>query len=136
MTISSIRKIEPIFTYEEFMLALCVWREGRGEPFLGQQYIAQVIRNRAADKNRWPNNIVDVILQPYQFSAFNPEDPNATKFPKNTDPSWRKCCTAILPVPEVENDGANHYHVVGAKVTWDKNPKWSKVIGNHVFFRL
>lgn len=128
--------LDPKFTYEEFMLALCVWREGRGEPFEGKQFIAQTIRNRAKDKKRWPNDIVRVILQPKQFSSFNYDDPQTQKFPFPADKTWDECYRAITEMPEIAETGVNHYHVIGLKKKWDINPKWTKTIGNHIFFKL
>ncbi len=58
-------------TYAEWMTALCIWREARGETFFGKVAVAEVIRNRAATKGRWPNSVVEVILQPWQFRSFN-----------------------------------------------------------------
>ena len=63
-----------------FILALAVWREARGETPVGKLLVAQTIENRVQDR-RWPATYEDVITQPWQFSAFNKGDPNATLFP-------------------------------------------------------
>jgi hypothetical protein len=60
--------------YPLFMTAIAVWREARGEPIEGKKAVAAVIRNRA----RLRNEALDaIVLQPYQFSSFNANDPEA-----------------------------------------------------------
>ena len=86
---------DPILLLRRFILAVCVWREARGETPKGKRLVAQTIENRVQDK-RWPETYVEVITQPLQFSAFNKTDPNALKFPMETDPSWPECVRAAL----------------------------------------
>jgi N-acetylmuramoyl-L-alanine amidase len=89
--------------YEELtqsdLMKLCVWREARGEGLLGKRGVAHVIINRAADPCWWGHDIVSVILKPWQFSSFNPGDPNSRKWPEDTDPTFLDCsgvCNAVL----------------------------------------
>ena len=96
-----------------FMLALCVWREARGESPAGKALVAAVIINRSTDPaKRWPRTIQGVVCQPKQFSSFNVGDPNATLYPKESDASWvesveaaQKAISANPPLTR-----ANHYH--------------------------
>lgn len=75
--------------YDLFLMALCVWREARGESMEGKRAVAWVIRNRADKPSWWGGpSIASVVLHPYQFSSFNHNDPNASKFPQPADPSW------------------------------------------------
>lgn len=121
---------------DRFMLGLCVWREARGESFEGKRLVAQVIKNRRLDA-RWPNSYSGVITQPWQFSSFNPGDPNAALYPKAEDPSWAE---SLRAVDDVLNGGAfteaNHYH------TQDVHPRWANPmmvterVGRHVFYKL
>lgn len=56
-------------TSEEMeLLARAIYSEARGEPFKGQVAIAAVILNRVRHPF-FPDNINDVIFQPWQFSA-------------------------------------------------------------------
>src|SRR6185436_2087066 len=108
----------PIALLDRFLLALCVWREARGETLLGKRLVAQVIVNRSRDR-RWPNTIEGVILQPWQFSSFNKNDPNAVLFPAHTDTSWPDCVIAADDVMTGSPiSPANHYHVVGLDPAW------------------
>lgn len=120
-----------------FVLALAVWREARGESNRGKRLVAQVIRNRVDDR-RWPDTYVGVITQPWQFSAFNRNDPNATLFPKETDAAWADCVAAadaILTAAQPISD-ANHYHTVDVSPAWKHPDREVAREGSHVFYRL
>ena len=120
-----------------FMLALCIWREARGESLHGKRLVAQVIVNRMHDP-RWPSSIVGVVTQRKQFSCFNPGDPNALLFPAETDRAWMDCVTAaddVLSGPETFTD-ANHYHTTGVAPAWADPRNIVAREGAHVFYRL
>lgn len=123
-------------SYDRILLALCVWREARGESSEGKRAVAWVIRNRVRDP-RWPNRVGDVVLQPRQFSAFNSDDPNASKLPKPSAKDWLECCEAAdsdLPDP---TGGATNYHAAdGQSRDWAQEDKFTVQIGQHRFFKL
>lgn len=75
--------------YEFILLALCIWREARGENLLTKEAVAWSIRNRVQKPGWWGTGWAGIILQPYQYSSFNRTDPNATKLPIPADPSWQ-----------------------------------------------
>lgn len=122
---------------ENELLALCVWREARGESFEAQRAVAHVIRNRAADEKRWPDSIRGVILQPWQFSSFNAKDPNVSKYPDESDKSWDSCKRAVASTLPDPTNGANHYFDDSIKA-----PKWADprcitaVIDSFSFYKL
>lgn len=120
-----------------FILALCVWREARGESFVGKMLVAQVIENRVTDR-RWPDNYEDAILQPWQFSSFNPSDPNVQKFPREDDQTWPDCVGAADEVLSNSEpiSSANHYHVIGLHPAWANPDKVVATEGHHVFYHL
>ena len=120
-----------------FMLALCIWREARGESMRGKRLVGQVIANRVTDP-RWPDDYVGVITQPWQFSAFNKGDPNALKFPSETDPAWPACVEAARMVLEADEPftDANHYHTTGVSPTWKNDAKVVAREGGHIFYAL
>ena len=75
--------------YDLFLMALCIWREARGESIDVKRAVGWVIRNRADHPGWWGGpSIVSVVLHPWQFSSFNRNDPNSVKFPTPSDPSW------------------------------------------------
>ena len=122
---------------ERFAVALCVWREARGESLWGKRLVAQVIENRIKDQ-RWPDTYVGVITQPSQFSSFSPADPNAVLFPTETDPAWPSCVAAADAVMQAADPftHANHYCTIGVHPPWRDDTKMSDREGAHVFFTL
>lgn len=127
----------PVAMLNRFMLALCVWREARGETPRGRRLVATVIHNRVADR-RWPKDYVAVIEQPKQFSSFNADDPEVTKFPRVDDAQWADCVAAADDTFAAATPltTANHYHVVGLSPTWRDDAKVVATEGHHVFYCL
>lgn len=120
-----------------FALALCVYREARGESQLGKLLVAQTIENRVIDK-RWPDTYIGVITQPLQFSAFNKADPNVTVFPKEDETVWMDCVAvadAVIAAP-TPFTFANHYHVKGLNPPWADDRRIVATEGQHVFYQL
>jgi len=124
-----------------YLLALCLWREARGESFEGKAAVADVILNRVADP-RWPDSTVGVITQRWQFSAFNANDPNVTKFPDpaSNPAEWSAFVECFQVADQKLKEGpaiqADHYHTTSMQPF----PKWTRrmrrvgVKGNHVFY--
>lgn len=129
--------MDPITLLRRFVLALCVYREARGESPRGKRLVAQVIENRVQDK-RWPDTYVSVVTQPWQFSSFNAADPNVSKFPSETDPAWPECvraADAVLESAEPFTD-ANHYHTDAVSPAWKDETKIVAREQHHVFYHL
>lgn len=128
---------DPRVLLNRFMLALACWREARGESSHGKRLVCATIRNRVED-GRWPNTYSGVILQPLQFSSFNPNDPNAVKFPSETDASWASCVAAADAIldADVPPTIANHYCVRTLYPKWRDDTKLVASEGAHVFFHL
>ena len=83
--------------YPLFLLALCTWRESRGDSAPNAQLgVAYSIRNRTLSPRWWGHDWISVILCREQYSSFNPGDPNATKFPSGSDSSWAMCYQAAV----------------------------------------
>jgi hypothetical protein len=91
-------QVSLIDDYGNFMMALCVWREARGESRAAKQGVAWVIRNRFADGAAM-RGIEDVVLAPHQFSSMSVTDPNSWKFPRRSQPqdwqAWIECCDVV-----------------------------------------
>lgn len=112
--------------YEQWLACIALWREARGQSLAAMRAIWWVIQNRATDPaKRWPRTIAAVILQPFQFSSFNHDDPNATKFPSPGNPAdWQAFLNAQAAVSAPGDDptsGANSYESEPP----DKLPKWA-----------
>ena len=139
--------------YDQFMLALCLWREARGRSREELVAILKVIFNRRNDPGyRWPRDLVKVILQPKQFSSFNVGDPNATKFPVPPNagtwasPDWKawELCMDVVEQHNVNPPsdltfGANHYESFPPGVTlpqWAAPDKMTTTLGPFRFYKL
>jgi N-acetylmuramoyl-L-alanine amidase len=98
---------------DEQLVALCIWREARGELMTGKLAVGCVIRNRVAKPGWWGHDWRSVILKPFQFSSFNANDPNADKWPEDDDPSWLASWQAAQDVmgnyPDVTNGSTLYY---------------------------
>lgn len=104
------------------LMALCIWREARGESPDGQLGVGHVIQNRAKKGGWWGHDIHSVVLKPWQFSSFNAGDPNSTRWPDDESGSWTNClsaATAVIvgKVADITN-GATHYFDVS--IPWPK----------------
>lgn len=108
-------------------LALTVYYEARGEPEIGQFGIAEVVMNRANERNL---NICQVIKQPKQFSWLNTWN---HKIPSGQD--WDKS----VNIAETVLNGKTTKYTNGALFFRHKSIKGrvasSIVIGNHKFYK-
>lgn len=137
-------------SYDEWLAALCIWREARGESLAAKTGVWHVIQNRTADEQRrWPRTIAGVILQHAQFSSFLQSDPNCVRFPIQPMPpqtasadwdAFLDCQTVVeSPLNADPTQGANSYESLpeGAK-----RPAWATVealtcqIGAIRFYRI
>jgi len=126
--------------YDRIMMAICIWREARGEPEIAKRGVAHVLLNRVTDpRKRWPSTPAAVVLQLRQFSSFNSGDPNATKFPLPDDHAWLVCCEIVADPGSDPADGANHYHSYADPLMY---PKWADphhmtaILGALKFYKL
>ena len=143
-------------SYQQLMVALCVWREARGESADVQRAVAWTIRNRSqVDEGRATAkhspifggpSLVGVVTKHYQFSSFNAGDPNCTKFPQESEAAgWKAWQSCLLETDNVFNAGvsdptagATHYF----DASLDNNlPSWAQemtrtaVIGRLRFYK-
>lgn len=128
------------------VLARTVWGEARGEPVRGQEAVAAVVLNRvaraAARGGRWwwGASIVEVCLKPWQFSCWNPADPNRARLLAVTADNRafdqalriaRRAVAGTLPDP---TGGATHYHARGIHPPWAWRAVPCAEIGRHLFY--
>jgi len=123
-------------------LARTLWGEARGEGIRGMEAVAAVILNRMRDPRRWPNDAAGVSRQPWQFSAWNANDPNLPRMLAVTDadPQFRQALTIATAALRGElldmTNGANHFHTHAVSPSWSRGVTPTVIIGNHRFFRL
>lgn len=79
-------------------LALCAWKEARGNGISGCVYVMHSVVNRV-DTPGFPKTIHDVIYQKNAFTSMSvPSDPEFNLEPKSNDPVWLAC---LADAPEV-----------------------------------
>ena len=98
---------------DEQLMALCVWREARGEGILGKRGVCHVILNRIKKGGWWGGTVQGVVLHKYQFSSFNANDPNSKLWPADDEADWLDCLeearAALAGESEDVTSGATFY---------------------------
>lgn len=96
-------------------MALCVWKEARGEGELGMKAVADVISNRAS---KWYVNanhpVHEAVYAKNQFTSMSvPSDPEFNLEPKPDDPQYRFCTSICKPILDEQmsdvTNGALYY---------------------------
>lgn len=126
------------------MVALTVKQEAGAEPYAGKLAVAYVLVTRARQSGR---SMLDVLFDPYDFSAWNTDSP--TRLALDTIPAeqWRECyraaCSAAFGFEPDPTHGADHYlnvatviKVAGKLPSWFDEAKVTATIGRHTFLRL
>lgn len=121
------------------LLARTLWGEGRSEGRRGMTAIANVIKNRMYSK-RAPT-IGAVILEPHQFSAWNPTDPNRPQMEQVTeeDPKFRLAQEVARQALDTNTKdptaGATNYHTLSILPEWANSMDKTVELGRHAFYR-
>jgi len=125
--------------YEQVMLALCIWREARGQNPEAQRAVGWVIRNRVTKPGWWGTDWLSVILKPWQFSSFNRGDPNSILFPSAADNIWTQCLRIASEVYEGKgpdpSGGATSYHDISVHPSWTAAQAITVKLGAFVFYK-
>lgn len=124
---------------QQLLAARTLWGEGRGQPDVGLQGIANVIRNRTNSQG-FPDDVAGVIQQPNQFSMWNQGDPNGPKAMAvdPSDPEMQRAYAALRTVgsaPDPTGGAVNYYNPSSASPAWgDQKAKDNDVmLGAHRF---
>jgi len=127
------------------VLARTIYGEARGEPVRGQEAVASVVLNRVKRANKpggywWGSSVSEVCRKEWQFSTWNPSDPNRDKIlaVDRRDPSFRQALRiarrAIAGTLDDPTGGATHYHAKATMPNWAEGRVPSAEIGNHKFY--
>jgi len=133
-------------------LARTLWAEARSEGIMGMTAVACVIMNRFDNPGWWSRDRNDdieddtieaVCRDPWQFSAWNPGDPNLPKLlAVNESDAVYKSALAIADAcladqqPDI-TQGADHYYRAGSKVpNWSVGREPVAHIGKHLFYKI
>jgi N-acetylmuramoyl-L-alanine amidase len=130
---------KPITALDLDTAARTVWAEARGEPADGMLAVAWVIRNRAEKGGWFGEGIAGVCKKPWQFSAWNKNDPNRKKLLelKTDSMGYQQALCAVAQALVSEDDitqGSKHYHTKAIVPHWVEDAKPVLNIGNHLFF--
>ncbi|MGE5545571.1 MAG: cell wall hydrolase [Solirubrobacterales bacterium] len=129
------------------VLARTLWGEARGEPVAGKEAVASVVLNRVArakaagGRHWWGGTVEEVCRRPWQFSCWNPGDPNRAKIEAVTmeDRTFRTCVRiarrALGGVVADATEGATHYHAIGLLPPWARGLTPTAEIGGHLFYK-
>lgn len=120
-------------------IARTAYGEARGEGYYGMRLVAEVIINRMKDR-RWPKTAKGVVLQKWQFSCWNSNDPNreAILSVNLHNPFYREAYHATINAAKMEDisKGANHYFSMSIKMPWwAKKMKHTLTYGRHRFYK-
>ena len=124
------------------VLSRTVYGEARNQTPAGMAAVAWVVRNRSDYPRWWGHSIPTVCLCPWQFSCWNPDDPNRSII-ESVDASNPTYCEVIqicgaviegrIPDP---TKGADSYFAVGSDApVWADQAVFTTQIGAHRFYR-
>lgn len=122
-----------------FMLALCLWREARGEGRRGQVAVACVIRNRVVKRQ---SSFYEEVIKRWQFSSITAKgDPQLGLYPQSYDADWVQCKVIAQDIVDGklqdETLGATLYYAdsMAFPGSWDiAKVKETIKIGHHTFY--
>jgi N-acetylmuramoyl-L-alanine amidase len=127
---------ELLASYDKFMGALTLWREGRGEPYIGRQAIWCVLKNRLKSGS-WGNTIFKVVTARWQFSCYNQSDPNSTIWPSPEDPRWHECLDIVTDdnSSDITEGAMFYFNPTIVRPQWADHMTMTAKLGNHQFYR-
>lgn len=131
-------------SYPQSLFALCIWREARSQGPDARRGVKHVLLNRTAHPSgpyQTCATLVANILQPFQFSSFNPSDANAVRLPnpKNTLDwqAWQEICALVDEETTDPTGGANYYFSVQISAPqWADPLKETVRLGAFRFYKL
>lgn len=133
---------------DEALAIATIWAESRSEPRSGQVAVAEVIRNRTAQRKASNGSVASTILWPKQFSCWNDSTSWRDKIVSLDweHPEVQEARAAWLIATHQDSEtvrGATLYHTVtspGPRLlwppSWANSPKVHRVatIGRHIFY--
>ncbi len=127
-------------------LARTIYGEARSELVRGKEAVAAVIINRvrrARDRGGhywWGADVEAVCRRAYQFSCWNPSDPNRAKIEavRSDSHAFRNCLRvarrAVRGTLKDPTAGATHYHTAHVAPPWARGRAPCAEIGAHLFY--
>jgi len=138
-----------MFSEAILCMAVAIYFEARGEPFIGQMAVANVIMNRVED-SRYPNDTCSVVEQgpTYTWAKHYPVR-NKCQFsfycdgksdaPNRNSQAWNTALTvatgAKFKMYYDVTEGATHYHATYVNPSWAERKTKTVQINDHIFYR-
>lgn len=119
--------------------AMNIFAEARGEPFMGQVAVGNVVRERMRLRHFSDGTVAGTVWRPSQFSWTRSDDPQRMRVLVADDETdaWQTAQKAWVEsatrrsVPE----GTVLYHAHYVTPGWAKRAQFVKRIGAHLFYR-
>lgn len=122
---------------------MTVWAEARGEPFQGQQAVAEVIQRRTQRKFFSNGAVWSTVTRPSQFSCWCTSDPNfpALLLLDSIDPNVQSCTRAWEAAkvgPPIVPDAVLYLNLDAVPVapSWVAKSRLVAKIGAHSFYAV
>lgn len=120
-------------------LACNIYFESRGESLIGRQAVGFVTLNRV-DSDRFPDGIVDVVYQPWQFS-WHKDGKSDKVYDKD---SWLKVLHISVYLLGIKDEDYHYVDITEGSLFYHSkkvNPLWASednivvTIDNHLFYK-
>jgi N-acetylmuramoyl-L-alanine amidase len=124
------------------VFAKTIYGEARGEGRDGMEAVAAVIMNRVEADSWFGKTPLDVALKPWQFSAWNANDPNRGVIEALEPGQGDAIFDAAYEIAGAALDGsladptggATHYHASWITPAWAASGDHIATIGTHLFY--
>ena len=123
-------------------LALTVWREARGEPYVAKLAVAYSILERVAHPKWWGSDVMSVVSKRLQYSSMtHAGDPNLIVWPQASDPSWSDSvisaiAATIKGAPNPVTGADSYFDTSIEPPAWAKPEQFVAQIGRLRFYNL
>jgi spore germination cell wall hydrolase CwlJ-like protein len=122
------------------LLALCAWREARGEIYTAKLAVAYTVVTRVAHGGWWGASIMGVLRCPDQYTSLtHAGDPNLVAWPAPADPFWADSVQAAVAAlsRSVPNPApmADSYFSGDVEPYWAASATFVAQVGDFRFYR-
>ena len=126
-------------TLDEYCLALNIYFEARGEPYIGKLAVAEVTTRRVY-KEKWGKSYCEVIFSNKQFSWTNESLFKSYELNKKAWTEAQKVARMYYELYKNKENtnivpGACFYHANYVKPYWSRKFTKIKRIDNHIFYK-
>lgn len=144
---ADLHPVSDIDVVDAHWMALTMWGEARNQGAEGMRAVGHVIHNRWREKERYGDYVTDTVSQAWQFSCWNPGDPNRDAMlnihalPRDSADHalWlesKMLADEILAGRSADpTGGALFYHTTAVRPDWSAGVAPTRQIGDHLFFR-